>query len=99
MSFNMNRAKQIWHAFNPTLLGACSVIAISQFNFGFDQTAFSTTQAMDAFVERFGKYDPETKAYEIEPYFLSLLNSLPYVGFALGTSLPSDQPILHADGR
>lgn len=86
MAPGVGRAREIWQAFNPTLLLACSLIAISQFNFGFDNTAFSTTQAMDSFDRRFGKYNPKKKAYTIEPYFLSLMNSLPYIGFAIGNT-------------
>lgn len=84
MATGLGETKNVWHAFNPTLLRACCLIAISQFNFGFDQTAFSTTQAMFAFDKKFGKYNPEKDEWAIEPYFLSLLNSLPYIGFAIG---------------
>ncbi|KAH8807734.1 general substrate transporter [Xylogone sp. PMI_703] len=74
----------VWKSFNRTLLLSCCLIAVSQFNFGFDQTAFSTTQAMDAFEKKFGVYNSKSKTYSIQPYFLSLLNSLPYAGFAIG---------------
>lgn len=70
--------------FNGRLLCAVGLIAVSQFNFGFDQTAYSTTQAMDAFEAQFGHYDDDKEKNVIEPYFLSLLNSLPYVGFVIG---------------
>ena len=39
---------------------------------------------MPAFNKAFGVYDPKTKAYALETYYLSLLNSLVYVGFAFG---------------
>jgi MFS transporter, SP family, sugar:H+ symporter len=35
--------------FNKRLALAVTLIAISQFNFGFDQQGYSATQAMDAF--------------------------------------------------
>ncbi|KAH8799475.1 general substrate transporter [Xylogone sp. PMI_703] len=79
-----NSAAIVWKSFNRTLLLSCCLIAVSQFNFGFDQTAFSTTQAMDAFEKKFGVYNSKSKTYSIQPYFLSLLNSLPYAGFAIG---------------
>lgn len=49
-------------------------------NFGADVATFSATQAMDAFEKRFGDYDPDTDAYALNPAYLSLLNSLTYVG-------------------
>lgn len=70
--------------FNKTLLLTVSLIAVSQFNFGFDQTAYSTTQAMDAFDRQFGSLNPDTGEYEIDTNFLAFLNSLPYIGFVIG---------------
>lgn len=49
-----------------------------------DQAAFSNTQAMDAFIKKFGVYNATTQAYAIQPYFLSFLNSFTYIGFAFG---------------
>lgn len=72
--------------FNTRLALACAVIAVSTFNYGFDNQAFSTTQAMDAFDRQFGVLDPKTKKYILEPYWLSLFNSLNYIGFAFGTN-------------
>ena len=74
--------------FNKTLFLSVGLIAISQFNFGFDQTAYSTTQAMDAFEKQFGSLNSEGE-YEIDTNFLAYLNSLPYIGFVIGTSCPS----------
>ncbi|CAI7660906.1 unnamed protein product [Penicillium pancosmium] len=39
---------------------------------------------MTAFTKQFGQYNPHTGAYAIPAYYLSLLNSLNYIGFALG---------------
>lgn len=70
--------------FNKTLILTVGLIAISQFNFGFDQTAYATTQAMDAFERQFGSLNPKTGEYKIDTNFLALLNSLPYIGFVIG---------------
>ena len=71
-------------AFNKRLIYCCSLIAVSQINFGLDQAVFSNTQAMTPFNVQFGKYNPATETYLIEPYFLSLMNSLTYIGFGFG---------------
>lgn len=60
------------------------LIAFSQLNFGFDQQGFSATQAMDAFERQFGVYSEAKKTWVIEPAWLSLFNSLNYIGFAAG---------------
>ncbi|KIX03300.1 uncharacterized protein Z518_06852 [Rhinocladiella mackenziei CBS 650.93] len=39
---------------------------------------------MDAFTRKFGVYSGKTGKYALESYFLSLLNSLTYIGFAFG---------------
>ncbi|KAJ5886241.1 uncharacterized protein N7473_008915 [Penicillium subrubescens] len=75
--------------FNRTLALSCTLIALSQLNYGFDNQAFSTTQSMTAFTKQFGEYNPKTKQYAIPAYFLSLLNSLNYIGFAVGLILGS----------
>ncbi|EFQ99026.1 hypothetical protein MGYG_02038 [Nannizzia gypsea CBS 118893] len=71
-------------AFNRRLLLSCALIAFSQVNFGFDQVAFSTTQAMDAFERRFGVQNQKTKKFALAPAYLSMLNALPYLGFLCG---------------
>ncbi|TGJ82197.1 hypothetical protein E0Z10_g6576 [Xylaria hypoxylon] len=76
--------KRFTRNFNGTLLLSCALIALSQVNFGMEQGAFSGTQAMTAFTQRFGVLNATTKKYALEPYFLSLLNSLNYIGFAFG---------------
>ncbi|KAM5474583.1 hypothetical protein MauCBS54593_002159 [Microsporum audouinii] len=76
-------------AFNRRLLLSCALIAFSQMNFGFDQVAFSTTQAMDAFEREFGVQNRKTKAFALEPTYLAMLNALPYLGFLGGLFLGS----------
>lgn len=49
-----------------------------------DQSAFANTQAMPAFKRMFGSYDAATKTYYLETTYLSLLNSINYIGFAFG---------------
>ena len=70
--------------FNRTLALSCSLVALSQLNYGFDNQGFSTTQSMDAFTKQFGEYDAATGTWSIPSYFLSLLDSLNYIGFAVG---------------
>lgn len=74
---------------NGRLLYSCALIAFSQVNFGMDQGAFNGTQAMDSFIRKFGEYDPAINKYAIATWFLSLLNSLNYIGFAFGLVLGS----------
>ncbi|KAJ8111606.1 hypothetical protein OPT61_g5840 [Boeremia exigua] len=75
--------------FNLRLGLGCLLIAISSFNYGFDNQAFATTQAMDAFDKQFGVYNPKSKTWVLEPYWLSLFNSLNYIGFAFGSHISS----------
>lgn len=70
--------------FNRQLGLACSLIALSSFNYGFDNQAFATTQAMDAFAKQFGVFNPKTQTWVLEPSWLSQFNSLNYIGFAAG---------------
>ena len=70
--------------FNGRLFYSCLLIALSQLNFGMDQSAFSNTQAMPAFQRQFGTYDEVKGTYVLETVFLSLLNSINYVGFVFG---------------
>jgi MFS family permease len=73
--------------FNGQLAFSVAILMVSQVNYGMDLAAFSTTQAMSAFERQFGVYDPHTETWRIEPYFLSLLNSLTYVGQVAGVLL------------
>ena len=84
---NVSTLRALPKAFNGTLTFACVIIAVSQINFGFDQGVFTNTQAMVDFTKTFGKWDAERGIYAIEPYFLSLLNSLNYIGFVEGDGL------------
>jgi hypothetical protein len=69
--------------FNRMLTLTVLLITISQFNFGFDQQGFSTTQAMDAFQESYGVYSEE-KGWHLEPVWLSFFNGFNYLGQAAG---------------
>ncbi|KAI6367396.1 hypothetical protein MCOR25_004932 [Pyricularia grisea] len=79
---------RIPNAFNCRLSLSVMLIAMSQVNFGLDLGIFSGSQAFPAFARDFGVFNPglEPPRHEVEPYFLSLLNSLPYVGFMLGVA-------------
>ena len=50
--------------FTKRLALACGVVAISTFNYAFDQQGFNSTQAMDAFDKEFGSYNAEDDAWE-----------------------------------
>lgn len=71
--------------FNPQLVLTVMLIAISQFNFGFDQQGFAATQAMDAFDRQFGVRNRKTGKYTLPTAWLSLFNSLTYIEFGAGT--------------
>jgi MFS transporter, SP family, sugar:H+ symporter len=79
-------------SFNRTLTLTVLLIAISQFNFGFDQQGFSSTQAMDAFDRQFGKWDPEKKKWYLPTVWLSFFNSFNYLGQAFGTVQTTHAP-------
>lgn len=81
------KGHQLIRSFNGQLAFAVALLMFSQVNYGMDLAAFSTTQAMNAFIKKFGVFDPVSKKYRIEPYFLSLLNSLTYVGQVTGVLL------------
>jgi hypothetical protein len=80
MGFTFEEARY----FNRTLFFSVFVIAVSTFNYGFDNQAFATTQAMDAFTKHFGEYNEGTGKYALDSRWLSLFNSLNYIGFAAG---------------
>lgn len=71
--------------FNKSLTWSIMLIAVSQFNFGFEQQGFNTTQAMNQFARVFGVWDEAKGRYELETWWLSLFTGLPYIGFGLGT--------------
>lgn len=70
--------------FTPTLLCSFLILTIAPFTYGFDNQGFATVLSMDGFAESFGDFEPKTQEYYIPSYFLSLLNSLQYIGFAIG---------------
>lgn len=70
--------------FNRTLFLSIVLIAVSQFNYGFDNQSFAQTQAMDAFERQFGKYDAVKGTWSLPTTYESLLNSIPFLGFAVG---------------
>lgn len=78
------KRENVIKAFNGRLLFTVSLLMLSQMNFGADVATFSATQAMDAFVQRFGEYNPTTRKYALNPVYLSLLNSLTYIGQVAG---------------
>ncbi len=73
--------------FTPRLALSVALIALSSGNYGFDNQGIATSQAMLPYKKQFGDYDPKTNTYAIPTYFLSLLNSLNFIGFAVGTFL------------
>lgn len=75
--------------FNGTLAAAFTVIAVSTFNYGFDNAGYSTTQAMDAFQRQFGDQNPTTGKWKLPTGWLALFNSLNYIGFAAGVIIGS----------
>ncbi|CEN59436.1 hypothetical protein ASPCAL01886 [Aspergillus calidoustus] len=85
MGFTFDEARY----FNRTLFFSVFVIAVSTFNYGFDNQAFATTQAMDAFTKHFGEYNEGTGKYALDSRWLSLFNSLNYIGFAAGVLVGS----------
>jgi MFS family permease len=80
MRFMFDKARY----FNRTLFFSVLVVAVSTFNYGFDNQAFATTQSMEAFIRHFGEYNSSTGSYELDSQWLSLFNSLNYIGFAAG---------------
>jgi SP family sugar:H+ symporter-like MFS transporter len=84
MVTNQSDRLNLRHTFNTRLTATVLLIAISQFNFGFEQGGFATIQAMDPFEKRFGIYSPHTLTWSLSPKWLSMFNSLPYISFAIG---------------
>ena len=75
--------------FNSRLTWAILLITFSQFNFGFDQQGFASTQAMDAFAQQFGEYDAKKKVWFLPTVWLSWFNGFNYLGQAAGVLLGS----------
>ena len=53
--------QKVKNSFNPRLTYAVGIIALSQVNFGLEQSVFNNTQAMTPFAKRFGVYDAKKK--------------------------------------
>ncbi|KAF7549704.1 hypothetical protein G7Z17_g6207 [Cylindrodendrum hubeiense] len=81
-------SNRILKHFNATLALSFAVVAVSTFNYGFDNSGYATTQAMDAFQRQFGELD-STGEYTLPPMWLSLFNSLNYIGFGAGVIIGS----------
>ena len=77
-------ARSLIEFFNGRLLYSCALIALSQVNFGLELSAFANTIAMAPFQRQFGTLNWVTGNYELATLYLSLLNSLTYIGFAFG---------------
>jgi MFS transporter, SP family, sugar:H+ symporter len=100
MGFSFLKHNRFAENFTPRLALAVSLIALSTFNYGFDNQGIATSQAMHAYKQQFGVFNPTTKTFAIPPYFLSLLNSLNFIGFAVGRSRSYLRPVaLVADLR
>jgi SP family sugar:H+ symporter-like MFS transporter len=80
----MLKENRFFRYFTPRLALSVGLIALSTFNYGFDNQGIATSQAMVAYKRQFGTLDPKTGTYAIPTYFLSLLNSLNFIGFACG---------------
>lgn len=78
------KQNRFYEHFTPRLACAVGLIALSTFNYGFDNQGIATSQAMTAYKKQFGDYDPKTKTWAISTYWTSLLNSLNFIGFAVG---------------
>lgn len=70
--------------FNRKLAFTAFILALSQFNFGFEGAAFNNIQAMHHFIKDFGTKQPSGE-YIIESTWLSLFNGCSIIGFAVGT--------------
>lgn len=78
------KRSRLFQHFTTRLAMSVGLIALSTLNFGFDNQGIATSQAMIPYKKQFGEYNPKKKEYEIPAYFLSLLNSLNFIGFAIG---------------
>ncbi|KAI8664609.1 MFS domain-containing protein [Fusarium keratoplasticum] len=69
--------------FNGRLFFTAAILALSQFNFSFEGSAFTNIQAMEHFTHQFGKTQPDGSVV-LEPQWLSFFNGFSIVGFACG---------------
>ena len=72
--------------FNKNLIFTVLLLATSTLNYGLDNQAFATTQAMEAFTRQFGVLNRKGK-YVLDETWLSLFSGLIYLGFGVGTPL------------
>ncbi|KAI0483331.1 general substrate transporter [Xylariaceae sp. FL0804] len=77
------------NAFNWRLTASIAVICISQINFGFDNSGYSSIQSLDKFEEQFGKWDPKKQTYYLPTQWLSMFNSFGFLGLACGVIIGS----------
>jgi SP family sugar:H+ symporter-like MFS transporter len=70
--------------FNRQLALSCSLIALSSFNYAFDNQGYAQSQAMDAFTETFGEYNAAKGKYALNTQWLAFFNGFPYLAFAVG---------------
>lgn len=73
-------------SFNRRLTLTALLIAVSQFNFGFDQQGFASTQSMNAFDKQFGQYNAKKHTYVLPTVWLSYFNGFNYITFGFGTA-------------
>lgn len=71
--------------FNGRLFFTAAILALSQFNFGFEGSAFTNIQAMQHFAHQFGTKQPDGSVI-LEAQWLSFFNGFSIVGFACGKS-------------
>ncbi|KAJ6037086.1 general substrate transporter [Penicillium herquei] len=76
-------------AISPTLLFSLGLLALSAFNYGLSDQAFSSCQAMDAFINTFGKYNASEGKWAIPALDASLYNSLKAGGQIIGVFIGS----------
>ncbi|PYH77585.1 general substrate transporter [Aspergillus uvarum CBS 121591] len=69
------------------LLFSTALLALSAFNYGLSDQAFSSCQAMDSFIRQFGKYDASTESWKIPALDTSLYNSIKAAGQIIGVFL------------
>ncbi|OJJ94943.1 hypothetical protein ASPACDRAFT_1908656 [Aspergillus aculeatus ATCC 16872] len=79
-------ASEKWNL-SSMLLFSTALLALSAFNYGLSDQAFSSCQAMDSFIRQFGKYDASTDTWKIPALDTSLYNSIKAAGQIIGVFL------------
>ncbi|EEU38728.1 uncharacterized protein NECHADRAFT_45721 [Fusarium vanettenii 77-13-4] len=72
--------------FNGRLFFTAAILALSQFNFGFEGSAFTNIQAMQHFAHQFGTKQPDGSVI-LEAQWLSFFNGFSIVGVIIGNRL------------